>query len=217
MSLILAIITATVIILIRMMAKEKPEAHPEPVMVKRYMHPGHTWMRQTRDGDVVIGIDDFGQSVIGAVDELRLPRLLRRVRQGEVGWVVRHGNRVVPMRSPVTGWVIEKNEMVKNNPALVNSSPYGDGWLLKVRPTKLNFQLNNLFTGRAAIKWQDMERAELLRFFSRTPALMFQEGGVLLQNLADKCSDEEWSSIARQFFHVDVRDGSLVTEKKLKS
>lgn len=204
MSLILALTIATIIILIRLMHKEKPGENPKPVLVKRYVHPGHSWMKLTQDGDVVVGVDEFGQSVIGSIDEVKLPRTLQRVHQGEVGWTVKHGQRVVPMRSPVSGRVIEKNEMVLNNPALINSSPYGDGWLFKVRPRKVHFQLNNLFTGRAANHWQDIERAELARFFSGTPALMFQEGGVLLQNLADRCSDDEWSAIARKFFLVEA-------------
>jgi glycine cleavage system H protein len=205
MSLILAVVVATIIILIRMMYKEKPKEEAKPVLVKRYVHPGHTWMKLTQDGDVIVGIDEFGQSVIGTIDAVQMPRLLRKVRQGEVGWTVKHGDRIVPMRSPVTGRVIEKNEMVLNNSSLINSSPYGDGWLFRVRPSKLNFQLSNLFTGRGASKWQDLERAELGRFFSGTPALMFQEGGVMLQNLADRCSDDEWRAIARQFFLVDVK------------
>ncbi|MBM2839852.1 MAG: glycine cleavage H-protein [Bacteroidetes bacterium] len=203
MSLILALTVATIIILIRLMYKEAPKENPKAVLVKRYVHPGHTWMKLTQEGDVVVGVDEFGQSVIGSIDDVKLPRMLRRVRQGEIGWTVKHGHRVVPMRSPVSGRVIEKNEMVLNNPSLVNSSPYGDGWLFKVRPRKVQFQLSNLFTGRAATQWQDIERAELARFFSGTPALMLQEGGVLLQNLADRCSDAEWSAIARRFFHVD--------------
>jgi glycine cleavage system H protein len=205
MSLILAVVVATIIILVRMMYKERPKKEAKPVLVKRYVHPGHTWMKLTQDGDVIVGIDEFGQSVIGTIDEVQMPRLLHKVRQGEVGWTVKHGDRVVPMRSPVTGRVIEKNEMVLNNASLINSSPYGDGWLFKIRPSKIDFQLSNLFTGRAASKWQDLERAELGRFFSGTPALMFQEGGVMLQNLADRCSDEEWRAIARQFFLVDVK------------
>ena len=205
MSLILALVVATIIILIRVMYKEKPKEETRPVLVKRYVHPGHTWMKLTQDGDVIVGIDEFGQSVIGSIDEIRLPRLLRKVRQGEVGWTVKHGDRLVSMRSPVTGRVIEKNEMVLNDASLINSSPYGDGWLFRVRPAKLNFQLSNLFTGRAASKWQDLERAELGRFFSGTPALMFQEGGVMIQNLADRCSDDEWKAIARQFFLEDVK------------
>jgi hypothetical protein len=92
-----------------------------------------------------------------------------------------------------------------NNPSLINKSPYGDGWLFKVRPSKINMQLHNLFTGRSVSRWQDTQRSELARFFSGTPALMYQEGGVMLQNLADKCSDEEWRGIAKQFFQVDSK------------
>jgi glycine cleavage system H protein len=204
MSLILAVTVATIIVLIQLLRKDKPAKATRPVLVKRYVHPGHAWMKVTQDGDVVVGIDEFSQSVIGSVDAVELPRLLRKVRQGEVGWKVKHGSRVVPMRSPVSGRVVEKNEMVQNNPSLVNSSPYGDGWLFKVRPGKLNIQLSNLFTGHAAARWQDMQRSELARFFSGTPALMFQEGGVLLHNLANKCSEKEWNEITRQFFQVET-------------
>lgn len=204
MSLILAVTVATIIVLIQMLRKDKPVKPPAAVLVKRYVHPGHAWMKVTQDGDVIVGIDEFSQSVIGRVDGVELPRLLRRVRQGEVGWRVKHGERVVPMRSPVSGRVVEKNEMVQNNPSLVNSSPYGDGWLFKVRPSKLSIQVSNLFTGHAATRWQDMQKSELARFFSGTPALMFQEGGVLLHDLADKCSETEWKEITRQFFQVET-------------
>jgi glycine cleavage system H protein len=204
MSLILALITATIIVLFRLVRKEKPAEIVKPVLVKRYVHPGHSWLKINQDGDVLVGLDDFGQSLIGSIDEVKLPKLLHRVSQGKAGWTVRHGHRTVEMRSPVTGWVVEKNEMVLNNPSLINSAPFGDGWLFKVRPSKINFQLQNLLTGRDASRWQDTERAELGRFFSGTPALMFQEGGVLLQNLADKCSDDEWKGLAAKFFRSEA-------------
>lgn len=204
MSLILAVTVATIIVLVQMLRKNKPGRDAKPVLVKRYVHPGHAWMKVTQDGDVVIGIDDFSQSVIGTVDAVELPHMLKKVRQGEIGWKVKHGERVVPMRSPVSGRVVEKNEMVQNNPSLINSSPYGDGWLFRVRPSKLSIQLSNLFSGHAATQWQDIQRSELARLFSGTPALMFQDGGILLHDLADKCSDREWNEIARQFFQVEI-------------
>lgn len=203
MSLILALVVAAIIILLRMKVEKKHKEIPKPVLVKRYVHPGHGWLKLTQDADVLVGVDDFGQSLIGTIDEVKLPRLLHRVQQGEVGWTVRHGGKQVSMRSPVTGRVIEKNEMVLRDPSLINSSPYGDGWLLRVRPSRLNLQLHNLLTGRAASRWQDVERSALAGLFSGTPALMYQEGGVLLRNLADKCSDDEWHAITKRFFLFD--------------
>ena len=205
MSVILALVAAAALIIIGMFRTRKLQTHVPPVLVQRYTHPGHGWIRITEDGDVLVGMDDFAQSLIGSIDDVKLPGLLRGVVQGAVAWRVWHGHRLVPMVCPISGRVIEKNEMVLHNPSLINTSPYGDGWLFKVRPKKLPSQLRNLFTGKAAQIWQDGVKNRLIGFFSGTPALMYQDGGVLLKNLADRCSDEEWQKIAGEFFLVDAQ------------
>jgi glycine cleavage system H protein len=157
----------------------------------------------TEDGDVIVGMDDFAQTLAGPIDRVELPRLLERVEQGGAAWTVMHGGRRIPMVSPVSGRVIEKNEMVLHDPSLINRSPYGDGWLLRVRPRRISVQLRNLLTGRSAQQWQDAVRAQLSAFFSGTPALMYQDGGVMITNLADRCSDDEWKRLLKQFLLVD--------------
>ncbi|MBI4535002.1 MAG: glycine cleavage system protein H, partial [Ignavibacteriae bacterium] len=164
---------------------------------------GHTWTRLTENGDVLVGVDDFAQSLIGTIDEVKLPRLLRRVKQGGIGWQVWHGHRLVSLVSPVSGWVVQKNEMVLHNPSLVNVSPYGDGWLMRIKPRKLSSQLTNLLSGKAVQQWQEDAKAQLIWLFSGTPALMYQDGGMLLDNLADRCSDDEWKKVAKEFFLVE--------------
>jgi glycine cleavage system H protein len=203
MSVIIALTAALILIVGGMIRSRRPQQLAKPVLIPRYEHKGHTWLRKTDDGDVLVGIDDFAQSLIGAVDEIELPRLLRRIQQGEIAWQVRHGHRRIPMVSPVSGRVIEKNEMVMRNPGLINRSPFGDGWLIKVRPHKLSQQVQNLLTGKAAVQWHDTARAELGRLFSGFPALMYQDGGELMKNIGDRCSDEEWGAIAQEFFLVN--------------
>ncbi len=200
MSAILALATACVLIIWGLFHKTKTSKAAKPVFVERYIHPGHTWMRTTEDGDVLVGIDDFAQSLIGTIEAIQLPGLLKRVEQGNIAWYVKHNHRVVPMVSPVSGRVIQKNEMVLRNPLLINASPYGDGWLLRIRPKKLSPQLNNLFIGKASQQWLDHAKAQLAQIFSRTPALMYQDGGVLVKNIADKVSEEEWKLLAKEFF-----------------
>ena len=88
-------------------------------------------------------MDDFAQSVIGSIEAVSAPPpVSSAVNQGGVAWEVVHGGRRLKMVSPVSGRVIEKNEMVLTNPPLVNTSPYGDGWLFRVRPDKLPPQLH---------------------------------------------------------------------------
>ena len=205
MSIILALATVIGLLITGLFRRSgQRTAALSPVLIKRYIHPGHTWARETEDGDVLVGIDDFTQSLIGNVEGLELPRLLKRVEQGKVAWTVRHGARALPMVCPVSGRVIEKNEMVLTNPGLVNTSPYGDGWLIRVRPRRFSAEMHNLITGRSAAQWVDGARARLAGFFSGAPVLMYQDGGVMLPDLADRCSDEEWERLLREFFLADT-------------
>jgi len=203
MSAILALITVIILVVVAALRHAKPAVAP-PVFVKRYMHPGHTWVRETPDGEVLVGIDDFAAALIGSVDGLELPRILKNVRQGEIAIKVRHGSRTVPLISPVSGRVVGKNEMALSKPSLVSDSPYGDGWLLRVRPRRLDAQLHNLLTGKPAQQWLDAVRSQLAGFFSGTPALMYQDGGTMLSNLGDRCSDEEWQRLVNAFFLTDI-------------
>ncbi len=200
MSAILAILTAAILIVIGVLRAKHPRKKASPVIVRRYHHRGHAWVRETGDGDVIVGIDDFAQALIGSVDEVRLPRLLRKLNQGSAAFEIRHGERVVPIMSPIAGRIVAKNEMIATNPSLLNTSPYGDGWLVRIKPANLQRQTGNLFSGKEAQQWLDAARARLHQIFVGTPALMYQDGGELVRNLSDKCSDREWEAIVNEFF-----------------
>ncbi len=200
MSAILALLTATILIIIGLIRSRRPRERFAPVIVPRYHHQGHTWVRESEDGDVIVGVDEFAQSLIGSVDEIRLPRLLASVRQGGVAYYIRHGSRVVPILSPVSGRVVAKNQMLKANPMLINTSPYGDGWLVRIKPRRFVSEMNNLFSGKAAYQWLDSVRARLHQVFAGTPALMYQDGGEFIRDLSDKCSDQEWATLVNEFF-----------------
>ena len=204
MSAILAIITAAILIVVGLLRPRHARKPVTQVLVRRYVHPGHGWIRMTEDGDVLVGMDEFAQSVVGSIDTVTLPRLLKRVEQGGAAWEVMHAGRKLRMVSPVSGRVVEKNEMVLLNPSLINTSPYGDGWLFKVRPTKLSPQLHNLLTGKSVAEWQESVRAALSRYFTATPALMYQDGGVMVSNLSERCSDEEWNGLTKEFFLTEA-------------
>ncbi len=203
MSVILAVLAAAILVAYGIIRGRKRIQATEEVIVRRYIHPGHAWLRITPDGDVLVGIDDFAQSLIGTIEDVRLPRHFRRLEQGAPAMQVVHGKRTVTFVSPVTGRVVGKNEMVLQNPTLVNTAPYGDGWVLRIRPRRIVLQLHNLLTGKSAQRWQDTVRAQLAGLFAATPALMYQDGGELLKDLADRCSDDEWTKVTRMFFMTD--------------
>ncbi|MEO8168706.1 MAG: glycine cleavage system protein H, partial [bacterium] len=202
MSLLLLLLVVLWFIGLDLLRRKRKSTVPPPVIVRRYGHAGHSWLRMTPDGDALVGIDDFAQTLIGSVESIELPRLLQRVEQGAIGWRLTHGHRVVPMLCPVSGRVIEKNEMVLRDPRLINVSPYRDGWLLRIRPTNVQSQMHNLLTGKLLQQWLEQKKESLVRFFSTTPALMYQDGGFIVNNLSDRMSDEEWDNLSQEIFLV---------------
>lgn len=93
----------------------------------------HEWVRD--DGEVVrVGITDFAQDQLGDVVYVDLPSPGAEVQQGQPFGEVESTKSVSDLYAPVTGVVEERNEALDDRPELVNSDPYGDGWMLTIRP-----------------------------------------------------------------------------------
>ena len=88
----------------------------------------HEWLR----ADGTVGITDHAQEELTDVVFVDLPELGREVEAGQVACVVESVKAASDIYAPVSGKVVEVNEAVRKNPALVNTAPYGDGWLFKL-------------------------------------------------------------------------------------
>ncbi|MDH4069260.1 MAG: hypothetical protein OEV30_02435 [Ignavibacteria bacterium] len=192
------------VILILLTKRFRREAVRTPVFARQYTHPGHMWLRQTGDGEVTVGIDTLAAGVLGLVDGVRFPRYLKKLHQGEPCCTLQHGSREITLTCPISGWVVEKNEMVRFHPSLVTTSPHGEGWLFRIHPTNLAIELRNLLSGKRAEAWADMGRSHLLRLFGPTPIFLSQDGGKLIENFSQHCSDADWLELKRDLFLDEV-------------
>ena len=111
-----------------------------------YYSVDHTWLK-IEDGKVRIGLDDLGQKLAGKILYVRLPPKGRPVRQGRTLAMIESGKWVGPVKSPASGKIVEVNEKILNNPKLINSDPYGEGWIALIEPTNLEGELANLIHG----------------------------------------------------------------------
>ena len=91
----------------------------------------HTWAR-CAGGRVTVGITDFAQEELGEVLFLELPQVGRGVTAGESFGVVESVKAVSDLFAPVSGTVAEVNARLDDEPELVNSEPYGDGWMIVI-------------------------------------------------------------------------------------
>src|SRR6266550_1677064 len=92
----------------------------------------HEWVRVS--GSVaVVGITDHAQHELTDVVFVELPEGRRKVKAGESCAVVESVKTASDMYSPVSGEILESNKAVVDNPALVNSQPYAEGWFYKIQ------------------------------------------------------------------------------------
>ncbi|GAA1731269.1 glycine cleavage system protein GcvH [Nonomuraea bangladeshensis] len=94
----------------------------------------HEWVAGLDDGlTVTVGITDFAVEALGEVVYVQLPEVGASVAAGDSIGEVESTKSVSEIYSPVGGEVVEVNQNVADTPALVNSDPYGEGWMFRVR------------------------------------------------------------------------------------
>jgi glycine cleavage system H protein len=91
----------------------------------------HEWARD-EGGRVTVGITDYAQDQLGDVVFVGLPEAGTEVTEGQPLGEVESTKSVSDVYSPVSGKVLEKNAAVEAKPELVNSDPYGEGWLVVI-------------------------------------------------------------------------------------
>ena len=104
----------------------------------------HEWVRD--DGETVtVGITDYAQDQLGDVVYVDLPATGAEVERDQAFGEVESTKSVSDLYAPVSGVVVDRNEELDDRPELVNTEPYGSGWLVKLRPSDRS-QLDQLLT-----------------------------------------------------------------------
>jgi glycine cleavage system H protein len=92
----------------------------------------HEWVRSLPNGQVEVGITDHAQSALGDLVFVEVPQLERKLAAGEACAVVESVKAASDVYSPVAGRVVARNEELTQKPELLNSDPYGAGWLMRI-------------------------------------------------------------------------------------
>lgn len=93
----------------------------------------HEWVRPA-DGPVRVGITSFAQEALGDIVFVSLPSVGAEVEAGQPLGEVESTKSVSDIYAPVSGTVTGRNDALENQPELVNSDPYGEGWMVEITP-----------------------------------------------------------------------------------
>jgi len=95
----------------------------------------HEWLRREDDGTVSIGVTDHAQSALGDLVYVELPEVGQDVDNGGDMAVVESVKAASDVYAPIEGTVAAVNEALADDPETINSDPYGDGWIVRVKPS----------------------------------------------------------------------------------
>jgi glycine cleavage system H protein len=96
----------------------------------------HEWARSESDGTVRLGITDFAQDALGDVVFVSLPDVGAQVSKGQSLGEIESTKSVSEIYAPFDGEVVGRNDELDGRPELLNSDPYGEGWVVTIRPTE---------------------------------------------------------------------------------
>lgn len=103
----------------------------------------HEWIKDNGDGTVTVGITDFAQGELGDIVFVELEPEGSQFDKDDTFGTVEAVKTVSDLFAPVDGEIIEINEQLEDDPELVNEDPYGDGWMVKIKPSDAS-QLDDL-------------------------------------------------------------------------
>lgn len=114
----------------------------------------HEWVLVEEDGTILVGITEHAQSQLGELVFVELPDLGAKVNASDEVGVIESVKATSEIYSPISGKIIEINESLEEAPGLVNSDPYGDGWLFRIDPIDPD-ELSDLLDAEAYAQYME--------------------------------------------------------------
>ena len=174
-------------------------AHGYLVPRDYYIHGGHGWARVEYGGRVRIGLDDFGNRLVGPVEKMRLPSLGTRFKAGEESFILNRDDHEAGVKSPISGVVTAVNQRLSDYPSCTNQDPYSAGWVLLIDPMELRSDLKGLNFGVDSVKFIETEAERLLSMIVDDPKAAAATGGEPITDVYGSFKDVGWDQLIKTF------------------
>jgi glycine cleavage system H protein len=118
--------------------------------------PKHTWAQITPEGNIRVGVSDYAQRHLKGIANIMTEPVGKEIAKMEPFGVAETWMFMFDLYSPVSGKIVKFNEQLKDKPYLINEDPYGEGWIIEIKPKNsltLEEELKRLLSSREYNKW----------------------------------------------------------------
>jgi glycine cleavage system H lipoate-binding protein/ABC-type phosphate transport system substrate-binding protein len=167
----------------------------------------HTWAFMEKEGMVKLGIDDFIQHITGSLTRVVMKSPGEKIRKGEIALTIIREGKQLNLYAPVTGIIRENNKRLLTNSALINNSPYSEGWIYTIEPKNWLKDIQYLLMGEQYREWLKDEIVRLKDFFAtsvNTNSLVYshvvlQDGGEIADHVLADLGPDVWEEFQTEF------------------
>lgn len=172
-----------------------------------YFDKSHSWAFMRKNGLVKVGIDDFLQHVTGKITKVEMKEPGVKIRKGDQLVSILRKGKVLHIYSPVTGTILETNEKLKTNAALLNSDPYSEGWIYVIEPVNWELEIQYLQIAdrfKANLKKEFLRLKDFLEstMKSLSPDFAYavlQDGGSFVDHPLAELGPDVWDDFQTKF------------------
>jgi glycine cleavage system H lipoate-binding protein len=174
-------------------------AHGYLVPRDYYIHTGHGWARVEYGGRVRIGLDDFGNRLVGRADKFRLPSLGTRFKTADESFILSREGHEAGVKVPLSGVVTAVNQKLLDHPECANADPYSAGWVVLIDPMELKSDLKDLAFGVESVKFIEAEAERLLSMIADDPKAAAATGGEPISDVYGAFKEKGWDTLVKSF------------------
>ena len=179
---------------------------PQGIFFNRH----HTWAHLGQSGDARVGIDDFILHVTGKIKFAHLRNPGEEIKKGELLTVIDQEGKRLKVFSPISGKILGTNTKLEENPDVINSDPYNQGWIYRIKPNNWVKETESYFLADEASDWATRELTRFKDFLSGGPMnkystepsmVMLQDGGEIRENVLSELPEEVWDNFQEEFLN----------------
>jgi glycine cleavage system H lipoate-binding protein len=174
-----------------------------------YFDKTHTWAFMEKTGAVKIGVDDFLLHLTGKINKIKMKEPGEKILKGEPAFSIIQDGKQLVINAPVSGVVKTINKELTNDPGLLNTSTFNEGWVYTIEPSNWIRETQFLFMAETYKEWLKKEFIRVKDFFATVinrnnaeySPVILQEGGELKENVLKEMNPEVWEEFQKSFIN----------------
>lgn len=176
-----------------------------------FFNRNHTWAHLSETGEAKVGLDDFIQHITGRVHLTNLREPGDIIDKGDLLTVIDQGGKQLKVYSPISGKITNTNEVIADDPELINEDPFDQGWLYKIKPKNWKKDTSSFMLADEAVEWSEKEMVRfkdfltygaMRKYSSETSMVMLQDGGEIRDNILSDLPAEVWKEFQQEFLDL---------------